>query len=460
MMNRIQKIKLLKLTLALGLLGSNLGLPSVVSYAQPDVSVMEACPIMVDGEVLDTESTQFPTVSYDIIDANLPADRVRIDVSTLFSDDWVIVDPEGKEETYYQNYMDLESYRDYSVWPMYILNYDSGEVGILAPINMTEDLYEVYSIVDFLNGHNEDMYHKLISDYMHPFTDDLDQVYHLAKGFPATIFADGKANFLRAEALYENLTEDDPNYEEATRLLEQIRFKYFVLEGRYNNACGADLYYDYFVYDDVEDPVRADEIVELIDTSMKNLPLDLQQRFFDIRVIRQDQLKERTERDDMFVKAYAERILYFSEEMADDPSQVYYGVGQMLDLITYMPADTNYDNYTSYSLADEWMAIHEAEWLNAEAAVEESTAGDAEVETDAEAETSEAEDSNAQAEGETLENLTDDPYHSFAQSFAAYALMKYHGEEMSDYGHEGMDITDHPLSQAYFDDLFTRLDFN
>lgn len=54
---------------------------------------------------------------------------------------------------------------------------------------------------------------------------------------------------------------------------------------------------------------------------MKNLPLDLQQRFFDIRVIRQDQLKERTERDDMFVKAYAERILYFSEEMADDPSQ-------------------------------------------------------------------------------------------------------------------------------------------
>ena len=37
MMNKIQKIKLLKLTLALGLLGSNLGLPSVVSYAQPDV---------------------------------------------------------------------------------------------------------------------------------------------------------------------------------------------------------------------------------------------------------------------------------------------------------------------------------------------------------------------------------------------------------------------------------------
>lgn len=230
---------------------------------------------------------------------------------------------------------------------------------------------------------------------------------------------------LRAEAIYGDLAEDDPDYEEATTLMEQIRFKYFVLEGRYNNACGADLYYDYFIYEDVENPERADELVDFIDASLKKMPLDLQERLFDIRIIRQEALNERTERDDLLMKAYTERILYFSEEMEDDPSLVYYLVGQILDLSTYMPEDTHYETYTSYSLADEWMAIHEAEWVD---------------------------EANEDA-------LYNDPFHSFGQAFAAYALQKYDDKQMSDYGHEGLDITDHPQSEAYFDDLFTRLAF-
>lgn len=426
MMKKLLASKKLKLTLVMGLLGAHIALPSLTSYAQTDEAAMEACPLIIDGKAIDTESSQFPTSSYELIDANLPADRVSIDESTLFTTSWVIVEEGAPEETYYQNYTDLKTYRDYSIWPMFILTYDSGEIALLAPANMSNDIAEFYTIVEFLTAQNEDLYHKLISDYMHAFSDDLDVIYRLSKGFPTSVFADGKANLLRAEALYADLSEDDPNYEEATALLDQIRFKYFVLEGRYNNACGADLYYDYFVYQDVEDPERGDELVEFIDASLKKVPQDLQERLFDIRIIRQDQLDERTKRDDLQMKAYSERILYFSEEMADDPSLVYYAVGQILDLSTYMPEDTTYEKYTSYSLADEWTAIHEAEWLD---------------ESDEEA-------------------VLNDPFHSFGQAFAAYALQKYDSEQMSDYGHEGLDITDHPESEAYFDDLFTRLEFN
>lgn len=426
MMKKLIASKKLTLTLAMSLLGANLALPSAMTYAQTDEAAMEACPLLVAGEEIDTEATMFPTSSYELLDANLPADRVSIDESTLFSEEWVIVEDGSQEETYYQNFTDLETYRDYSVWPMYILTYDSGELALLAPMNMSNALSEFYTIVDFLTAQNEDLYHKLISDYMHAFSDDLDEIYRLSKGFPTAVFADGKANLLRAESLYADLSEDDPDYEEATKLLEQIRFKYFILEGRYNNACGADLYYDYFIYDDVEDSERASELVDFIDASLKKVPLDLQERLFDIRIIRQDQLNERTQRDDLLMKAYSERILYFSEEMEDDPSIVYYLIGHILDLSTYMPEDTNYENYTSYSLADDWMAIHDTEWLNEE-------------------------DEDA---------ILNNPFHSFGQAFAAYALQKYDSEQMSDYGYEGLDITDHPESEAYFDDLFTRLEFN
>lgn len=425
-MNRRQNRKWLRLALAMGMFGANMSVANVTTYAQTDERGVEACPIIVDGQAIDTETTKYPTTPYKIIEANLPADRVSINESELFSKEFLIIEDGSKEETYYQNYAELETYRDYSIWPMYILTYDNGGLALLAPINMYNELDEFYTVTDYLTAQNEDLYHKLISDYMHAATDDLDQIYHLSKGFPTSVFADGKANYLRAEAIFNDLAADHPDYEEASRLMEEISFKYFILEGRYNNACGADLYYDYFIYDDVNDPDAASDVQKLVASSLEKMPLDLQERLFDIRVIRQDQLNERTKREDLMMKAYSERILYFSEEMGQDPSVVYHAVGQILDLSTHMPIDTTYEQYTSYSLSDEWIAVHEAEWLN-------------EDEADA---------------------LSNDPFQSFGQAFAAYSLAKYEGKQMSDFGHEGLDIADHPLSQTYFDDLFTRLDFN
>ena len=421
-----KRYKKLKLTLLASLVGTSLVLPQVTIQAQTDEAAMEACPIMVGGEAIYTESTLYPTISYELIDANLPADRVKIDASTLFSDDWAISDGDHEANAYYQNLLELETYRDYSIWPMYILTYDSGDLAVLAPINMSEDLLEFYSVIELLDAQNEDLYHKLISDYMHAFSDDLDEIYHLSKGFPTSIFADGKANLQRAEAIFANIPEDDENYEQALSLMDQISFKYFVLEGRYNNACGADLYYDYFVYDNVEDQERASELVDFIDASLQKMPLDLQQRLFDIRVIRHDELSDRTEDENLMAKAYSERILYFSDQMEDDPTWVYFMVGQILDLSTYMPKDTFYEEYTSYSLADEWQTIHNNEWLD---------------------------EANEDA-------WTNDSFNSFSFAYAAYALQKYDDAQPSDFGHENMDLTERPETEAYFDDLFNRLSFN
>lgn len=67
----------MKLTLLASLVGTSLVLPQVTIQAQTDEAAMEACPIMVGGEVIDTESTLYPTISYELIDANLPADREK-----------------------------------------------------------------------------------------------------------------------------------------------------------------------------------------------------------------------------------------------------------------------------------------------------------------------------------------------------------------------------------------------
>ena len=125
-------------------------------------------------------------------------------------------------------------------------------------------------------------------------------------------------------------------------------------------------------------------------------------------------------------KAYSERILYFSDQMEDDPTWVYFMVGQILDLSTYMPKDTFYEEYTSYSLADEWQTIHNNEWLD---------------------------EANEDA-------WTNDSFNSFSFAYAAYALQNYDDAQPSDFGHENMDLTERPETEAYFDDLFNRLSFN
>ncbi|HJF17089.1 MAG TPA: hypothetical protein K8V19_05540, partial [Globicatella sulfidifaciens] len=82
--------------------------------------------------------------------------------------------------------------------------------------------------------------------------------------------------------------------------------------------------------------------------------------------------------------------------------------------------DPALEEYKSFSDSDEWMSVHQAEW---------------------------------EEEG----SYYHEPSESFAQGFAAYWIKKIEGTQTSDYGYENTDIADRPETEAYFEDLFAKL---
>ena len=420
--------KILNGLLIVGMLAGSLSLPvhqQVVTLAQ-ETAPASACTIMVNGTELDTESTMYPTISYQMVEADRPSDRVEVDESTIYSDELVVAHGVEAEEQYTHNYTEPQTYRDYSYWPMYYLTYENGDLEVLAPINMSEQMAQYYTVTDFLSAQSEDLSHKLLSDFVHAFSEDPVEIYQLTKGYAPSILADAKGNLLRSEEYFGMISADDPLYAQAEEMIEDIRYKYHLLEGRYNNACGEELVYDFIVDEEVEDPARSEELMALIEETLATLPTDLKERLFEVKVVPQWKVDQVMERSD--IKAYAtpERQLHFSEKMFDDPALVYHEVAHILDFSVHMPTSLDYEEFTRFSTSDEWLAIHEAEWLD--------------------------------AEDEAF--YYNDPIESFAQAFAGVMMERIQGIQLSEENYVNTDIADRPMSQEYFDNLLETLGLN
>lgn len=420
--------KIVNSTLIVGMLAGSLSLTinqPVVTLAQ-ETAPSAACSITVDGTELDTESTMYPTVSYELVEADRPSDRVQIDESTIYSDELVVAHGIEEEEQYTHNYTDPQTYRDYSYWPMYYLTYENGDYEVLAPINMSENMTQYYTVVDFLSAQSEDLSHKLLSDFVHALSEDPIEIYHLTKGYAPSILADAKGNLLRSEDYFSMVSADDPLYAQAEEILEEVRYKYHLLEGRYNNACGETLAYDFIIDEEVEDPARSEELLTLIEETLATLPTDLKERLFEVKIVPQWKVDQVMERSD--IKAYAtpERQLHFSEKMYDDPALIYHEVAHILDFSVHVPTSLDYEEFTRFSTSDEWLAIHEGEWLDAEDA----------------------------------EFYYNDSIESFAQAFAGVMMERVQGIQLSEENYVNTDIADRPMSQEYFDNLFETLGLN
>lgn len=415
-------------SLIIGMLASSLSLATdqtTIAYAQRS-SAPVACAITVDGNELDTESSIYPTVSYEMVEADRPSDRIVIDETTLYSNELLYIEGIEETETYTHNYTDPQTYRDYSYWPMYFLTYENGDVEVLAPINMTEEMSQYYTVVDFLSAQSEDLSHKLLSDFVHSFSDDPTEIYHLTKGYAPSVMADAKGNLMRSEEYIASLEADDPNYDQAVEMLEEIRYKYHLLEGRYNNACGDEIVYDLIIDEEVTDVERSEELMALIEETLATVPADLKERLFEISVVPQWKVDAVMERNDIKAYAMPERQLFFSEEMFDDPALIYHEVAHILDFSVHMPTSMDYEEFTRFSTSDEWLAIHEAEWLNTE-------------------------DENF---------YYNDSIESFAQAFAGIMMERVHSVQLSDENYVNTDIADRPMSKEYFENLFETLGLN
>lgn len=396
-------------------------------FAQEIPATNEVAEFLVHGEAIDTESTMYPTVSFDIVEAELPADRIVVDESTLYSDKLLFIESPGREEVYSHNFTNPTTYRDYSAWPMYYLVYDNGDMEMLHSINFTEKISDYYDVLAFLNAHKEELLHKVSNDFFWPFADDIDHLYELQGQFAPQMIADAKAAMIRAEAVYETIGEDDPYHYSATEIIEEMRVAYDALMQRYNNMYLATPAFNYYKSEDLYDETTADELIASVEEVVATLPEALQRRLSNFYFVPKYEVTYVME--DSFIDAYAmpTGVIYFGDDIEpDQKGLIYHEIAHIIDFNSYSPTSLEYEAFTRYSTNPDWQEIHDAEWYNAD----------------------------------DSEYYYNDPVESFAQAFAGYTLEKYMGMQMSELGYLDEDIANRPLSKAYFDDFFERHGLN
>lgn len=417
-----------KSLLVASLFGMNLQLlPDLNSViAQATLSTNEVAEFLVDGEAIDTETTIYPTVSFDIVDAVLPADRIVVDPASLYSEELLFIEAPGREETYIHNYAPPTSYRDYSSWIMYYIIYSNGDLELLPSINFTDAMFEYYDELAFLSAHKEDLQHKAFNDFVWAFADDIDHRYELQAQFAPQLIADAKAAMMRAEAIYAGISEDDAYHYSASKIMDEMHVAYSSLMQRYNNRYGETPTFNFYKSEELYDEALADEMIEVVKDVVATLPDDIQRRLSDFYFVPKWEVTMVME--DSFIDAYAQPsgVIYFGDDITtDNVAIVYHEIAHIVDFESYAPSSLAYEEFTRFSTNPEWQAIHEAEW----------------------------------SKPDEEDYYYNDPIESFAQAFAAYTVEKYQGMQMTDIGYEE-NITERPLSKAYFDAFFERHNYN
>lgn len=430
-MKKSMRKQFLQWSLVVGMLGLSLPFSPTMTLetaaAQEVLATNEVAEFLVNGEAIDTESTMYPTVNFEIVEADLPADRIVVDEASLYSDERLFIEAPGREETYYHNYTEPTTYRDYSSWLMNYLVYPNGDMEMLHSINFTEEVAEVYDKLAFLTAHKEELLHKVSNDFVWPFADDIHQLYELQGQFAPQLIADAKATMMRAEAVYNSIPEDDVYYRSATEIMEEMNVGYSSLMQRYNNRYGETPSYNFYKSDELTDEALADDVIGMVQEMIATLPEDIQRRLSDFYFVPKWEVTAVME--DSFIDAYAQPsgVIYIGDEITtDDIGLVYHEIAHILDFDAYAPTSLEYEEFIRFSTNPEWQEIHDAEWMKPD----------------------------------EEDYYYNDPIESFAQAFAGYTLEKYQGLQMSDIGYQDEDIADRPLSKAYFDAFFERHHYN
>ncbi|MGO4939922.1 hypothetical protein ACTQ45_07835 [Fundicoccus sp. Sow4_D5] len=387
----------------------------------------EVAEFLVHGEVIDTESTMYSTIFYDIVEADLPSDRILIDESTLYNNIILYIESPEREEVYYHNYTNPTTYRDYSSWPMYYLVYDNGDMEMLHSINFTEKISDYYDVLAFLNAHKEELLHKVSNDFVWPFADDIDHLYELQGQFAPQMIADAKAAMMRAEESYAQVEEKDTNFEAATEIIEEMRISYEALIQRYNNAYSESPTFNFYKSDDLIELGTTDALIEMVKEVIDTLPIVVQRRLSNFYFVPKDEVTNVMENSSIDAYVRPTGVIYFDGELGlGNEALVYAMIAHIIDFNSYSPTSLEYTEFTSFSTSPEWLKVHNSEWYKSK-------------------------DSSY---------FYNDSVASFAQAFAGYTLEKYMGMQMSDQGYVDEDIANRPLSKAYFDDFFERHGFN
>ncbi|UUX33692.1 hypothetical protein [Fundicoccus culcitae] len=381
----------------------------------------EGTTLVLNGEPLDTSSSQIPTVSYTIVEGEKPSDRIQLDEATIYSDQ--LTPATQNFDAYFTNdKVDLQTFRDKSTFLQYYWSYGDGSQEIIAPINVTADLIGDFTIVDLLQSQASDLQHKVNYDFVYDFTDDLTELYYLNEGLPNEVLADAKADVIRAEDIFSYTSEADTDYAAASELMDQIYANYQVLENRYNNGFPEYASISYSLTDDVEYADQAQANMDLAQEVVATLPEAITSRISNFYGAPASYFSGIAPGFDIHGYATHNNEIFLIDSDPVDNGLVYHEIGHIFDFQSYAYLDLSLEEYMSFSNSPEWLAILDAEWQ-----------GD------------------------------DDYYYktaieSFAQGFAGYVLQEIEGTQLSDLGYVDTDIADRPMTFEYFENLFAELD--
>lgn len=400
--------------------------------ALPSVSLLTIAPSRVIAQESrvasqDTETSIFDVVQYDIVEAERPSDRIVIDESTLYSDNYVDL-----SEYYYEivqdfnppyEFMPKDNFRDLTTYIWYYIFYDtSQELEMLAPINISTDLLDIFELDNLLAALYTDITFKNQHGFLYNVTDDLIEAYHLRDDyFVPAMMADVKAIMLKAEDLMASADPSDYSYDSSLQYYEDIQYEYEVFERRYNNMLTEDdPVIEMGLTEDATDGEIAQANLAMIEEYLQPIPDNLKRRLHYIGIASAYEMPTAWNYEDIHGFANHNLEMYFIDSDEVSPGLLFHELGHVIDFSAMIYPDALREDYNLLSLSPEWEEVFEAEW-------------------------NEPDSYYAQA-GE-----------AFAQGFGAYALMYYHDLSMDDVRYVGSGLEGRPLTEAYFEELFQEL---
>lgn len=377
--------------------------------------------------VADTDSSNFHQVDYTIVDAELPSDRIVIDLDTLTSDTLYdlsehythIVTNHG---TIYE-VMDKDNFRDATTYVSSYLYYaGDSRVEVLVPANMTPDMLAHFNASALINNLAYDIQFKADHMFNQEYTQDLYEVSELYQVYTPAMLADVKANKVRAERILAALEPGTQAYQDAELALANLNANYYSFITRYNNALTEG---DLLTVEYSEDATvngRTEKMKSTIEQVLNTIPTSLKSLIQSVTIVPQSDMPN-SWNGTSTIAAYATGRfeLFFSQDTVANLGLIYHELGHLVDFSTVL-YDQTLNNSTQLSKTAEWQTIFNNEWNQAGSYYA----------TELEA---------------------------FGQAYGAYALNKYHNMSMNEVGYVGYGLEGRPETTTYFENLFSRLNY-
>lgn len=376
---------------------------------------------------VDTSSSIFPTVSYEIGEGDLPSEQIKIDPNSLFSDETYEME-EYYDEIVNQrglsyDYMPKDNFRDITTYTsIYYYYYNPEYVELYAPINLIPGDLDDFQNLDLAEANLWDIYFKNNRGYHYMLTDDLYESFELSDIYTEEMMADMKANVMRIEYILEETDSNDTWYSEIERIYEEALKEYSSFARHYDKTVLEQVEPFYGFSEAVEQNEATDVLQATIQEAIDPLPDHIKHKIGYVGIVTREELPPSWNYTPIDAFATTGLDMFFSEDSQPSMALTYHELGHIIDFASKIMDNAASEEYNSFAQSEAFQAVFEAEWAE---------------------------------EGSYYNNLSE----AFAQGFGAYALEYYQGQSMDEAGYEGFGLEGRPLTRKYFEQLFSDLEF-